>query len=127
MHGINEARITERKMDRRKERRLKGSKAVPTKEQIKKKRKLCLRKIICRCYKLRLSTELPIAVSVRRGSVMTSWLLNRYVDGVVKKMMKLGYNAVNMNGKDWNFVAISYVNNTELLGKRERERAIDGF
>ena len=70
------------------------------------------------------SDSFDIRVGVRQGCVMSPWLFNIYIDGVIREMKaKVGKVGARMNleGVNWCLVASLFADDTVLMAESERE------
>jgi hypothetical protein len=66
-----------------------------------------------------LETKFRVDVGLRRGCVMSPWLFNIFVDGVVRqvnsRVMEKGVALVSDNDRDWQLNQILYTDDTTLV------------
>ncbi len=65
----------------------------------------------------------PVRVGLRQRCVMSPWLLNVYMDGIVReviaRMLRRGLNLVNADGRKWNLNQLLFVDDTALVADSE--------
>ncbi len=70
------------------------------------------------------SEHFEIKVGLRQGSIMSSWLFNIYMDGVMREMKgKVGEVGVRMyaEGRKWVLNSVLFANDTVLIAENESD------
>ncbi len=82
--------------------------------------------IICVRVGIGVSSWFRVRVGLRKGCVMSPWLFNIYMDGVVMKvnvrMLGIGLSLVNADCREWNLSCLQMIRHLWLIQKGGSER-----